>query len=51
MGFILPKFMREKIVILALILLTILSSLSLTSCTSSYSGDVYFPEGIWDEFE
>jgi len=41
--------MRKKIILVLVILLTILGSLSLTSCTQEPMD--YFPTGIWDEFE
>lgn len=41
--------MCKKIIVTVLILLTILGSLGLTSCSNEPVS--YFPEGIWDEFE
>jgi len=46
--------MRKKVLLGLLILLTILTSMSLTSCeftAHQHSFQDYYPEGVWDEFE
>jgi hypothetical protein len=45
--------MLKKFFVLCMILLTILGTMVLTSCTLKQQdrGRAYFPEGIWDEFE
>lgn len=51
MEFLLRISMRKKMIVLLLILLTILGSMTLTSCSTQQEPVNYFPEGNWDEFE
>ena len=45
------RYMLKKMILWLMILLTILATLTLTSCGTYDPLTIYFPEGIWDEIE